>query len=39
MANKTRERAWEIIDIYLREIRNFPSVKSVVLVGSLSDDT
>ena len=39
MANKTRERAWEIIDIYLREIRNVPGVKSVILVGSLSDDT
>ena len=39
MANKTKERAWEIIDIYLREIKNVPSVKSVILVGSLSDDT
>ena len=39
MANKTRERAWELIEIYLREVRNVPSVKSVILVGSLSDDT
>ena len=39
MSNRTKERAWEIIEIYLKSIENVKSVKSVILVGSLSDDT
>ena len=39
MPNKTKERALEIITIYLQAIETVKSVKSVILVGSLSDDT
>ena len=39
MHNKTKERAWEIINLYLQDIKTIKSVKSVILVGSLSDDT
>ena len=39
MANRTKERAWEIINLYLNSIETIKSVKSVILVGSLSDDT
>ena len=39
MPNKTKERALEIIRIYLQAVQTVPSVKSVILVGSLSDDT
>ena len=39
MPNKTKERALEIISIYLKAVETVKSVKSVILVGSLSDDT
>ncbi len=39
MPNKTKERALEIISIYLKAIETVKSIKSVILVGSLSDDT
>ena len=39
MPNKTKERALEIINVYLQAIETVKSVKSVILVGSLSDDT
>ena len=39
MPNKTKERALEIINIYLKAIETVKSIKSVILVGSLSDDT
>lgn len=39
MKNKRKERAIEILDIYINKIKNFPFIKSVILVGSLSDDT
>ena len=39
MSNKTKERAFEIISFYLKTIETVKSVKSVILVGSLSDDT
>lgn len=37
--NNSKERAWEIINIYLSEVKKLAFVKSVILVGSLSDDT
>ena len=37
--NKTRERAREIINVYLQAVAAVESVKSVILVGSLSDGT
>ena len=39
MPNKTKERAMEILRIYLKVVETVKSVKSVILVGSLSDDT
>ena len=39
MPNTTKERAMEIIKIYLESIKAVSSVKSIILVGSLSDDT
>lgn len=39
MPNKTKERALEIINVYLKAIETVKSIKSVILVGSLSDDT
>ena len=39
MPDKTKERALEIINIYLQDVKSVKSVKSVILVGSLSDDT
>ena len=39
MPNKTRERAREIINVYLQAVAAVESVKSVILVGSLSDGT
>ena len=39
MPNKTKGRAFEIIEIYLKAVKDVKSVKSVILVGSLSDDT
>ena len=39
MPNKTGERAWEIINVFLQAIAAVKSVKSVILVGSLSDGT
>ncbi|MBQ7669878.1 MAG: nucleotidyltransferase domain-containing protein [Clostridia bacterium] len=39
MHNKTKERAWEIINIYLKAVEAVKSIKSIILVGSLSDDT
>ena len=39
MPNKTKERALEILNIYLKAIETIKSIKSVILVGSLSDDT
>lgn len=37
--NKTKERAKEILNLYLNEAKNFKFIKSIILVGSLSDDT
>lgn len=37
--NKSKERALEILNLYLSGISQFDFVKSVVLVGSLSDGT
>ena len=37
--NKTKERAKEILNLYLDEVKDFDFVKSVILVGSLSDNT
>ncbi|NMA84315.1 MAG: hypothetical protein GX962_10705 [Epulopiscium sp.] len=37
--NKSRERAAEILDLYVTGISQYNFVKSVVLVGSLSDNT
>lgn len=37
--NKSKERAWEIINLYLEEIKRLSFVESVILVGSLSDNT
>lgn len=37
--NKTKERAKEILKLYLDEVKALDFVKSVILVGSLSDDT
>lgn len=37
--NRTKERAKEILDLYLAEVKALDFVKSVILVGSLSDDT
>ena len=37
--NKTKERAKEILDLYLDEVKAFDFVKSVILVDSLSDNT
>lgn len=37
--NKTKERAKEILSLYLNEVKTLDFVKSVILVGSLSDDT
>ena len=37
--NKTKERAKEILNLYLDEVKAFDFVKSVILVGSLSDNT
>lgn len=39
MKNKSRERANEIIQIYVDGLDKFKFLKSVVLVGSLSDNT
>ena len=39
MPIKTKERALEIINIYLKAIETVKSIKSLILVGSLSDDT
>lgn len=38
-SNKTKERAHEIINIYIRAAKELEFVKSIILVGSLSDDT
>lgn len=37
--NNSKERAWEIINLYLSEIKQLSFVESVILVGSLSDNT
>ena len=37
--NRTKERAKEILTLYLDEVKVLDFVKSVILVGSLSDDT
>ena len=37
--NRTKERAKEILNLYLDEVKALDFVKSVILVGSLSDDT
>ena len=37
--NKAKERAREILDLYLNAVRTLDFVRSVILVGSLSDDT
>lgn len=37
--NKTKERALEILDLYVSGLNQFSFLKSVILVGSLSDDT
>lgn len=37
--NKTKERAREILDLYLNGVKKLDFVRSVILVGSLSDDT
>lgn len=37
--NKSKERAWQIIDLYKVEVSKFGFVRTVILVGSLSDDT
>lgn len=37
--NKTKERAREILRLYLNEVKALDFVRSVILVGSLSDDT
>lgn len=37
--NKTKERAKEILNLYLGEVKALDFVKSIILVGSLSDDT
>lgn len=39
MANKSKERAIEILNLYTSQIVKYDFVKSVILVGSLSDDT
>lgn len=37
--NKSKERAYEILQYYVKGLSQFSFVKSVVLVGSLSDNT
>lgn len=37
--NKTKERAREILNLYLNEVKALDFVRAVILVGSLSDDT
>lgn len=37
--NKTRERANEILSLYTDEAKKIEFIKSIILVGSLSDDT
>ena len=37
--NKTKERAYEIINIYISAAKDLDFIKSIILVGSLSDDT
>lgn len=39
MLNKSKERAWEIIKILCDKFKGLDFIKSVILVGSLSDDT
>ncbi len=39
MNNKSKERAKEILKIYLDKAKNLEFIKSIILVGSLSDDT
>ena len=38
-ANKTKERAHEIINIYVNAAKDIDFIKAIILVGSLSDDT
>lgn len=37
--NRSKERAKEILSIYLNEAKSLDFIKSIILVGSLSDDT
>lgn len=37
--NKTKERAWEILRLYLEAVKELPFIRSIILVGSLSDGT
>lgn len=37
--NKSKERAKEILSLYVSEAKNLEFIKSIILVGSLSDDT
>lgn len=37
--NKSKERAKEILSLYVSEAKNIEFIKSIILVGSLSDDT
>ncbi len=37
--NKTKERAKEILGLYLGEVKSLDFIKSIILVGSLSDGT
>lgn len=39
MSNKSKERAFEIIKYYVDQISKLPFIKSIILDGSLSDDT
>lgn len=39
MSNKSKERAFEIIKYYVEQISKLPFIKSIILDGSLSDDT
>lgn len=38
-ANKTKERAKDIINIYINAVKKLDFINAVILVGSLSDDT
>ena len=37
--NKSKERAFEILELYLKEAKEIEFISSIILVGSLSDDT